>query len=203
MQSFNKTLSTILLALFLLLRPSSASYMRGKASTNTDDNKETTSPTLRGLKIHGRHNISHNRTTTGLLTDGSGHSFDITFYTSTFDYRTGLSAWGTQTRFYSQYNGTGTDGLSDELGTALLSVVDYNYVEGENTTDYLNDNTIKFVFDKGDMVIVEGLYSAELSESDFLFAITGGTNHFVGARGQASIEVDEEEILTWKFYFSH
>lgn len=201
MQPFDKTLSAALLALFLLLRPSSAAYMRGKASTKTDDNKETTT-SLRGLRIHGHHN-SHNDTTAGLLTDGSGHSFDITFYTSTFDYRTGLSAWGTQTRFYSQYNGTGTDGLSDELGTALLSVVDYNYVEGENTTDYLNDNTIKFVFDKGDMIIVEGLYSAELSESDFLFAVTGGTHHFVGARGQASIEVDEEEILTWKFYFSH
>lgn len=213
MKSFNKTLPAFLFALVLLFRPISAAYMRGEASTTatatdstTTNSKEATTG-LRGLKkweMHhsGNHTTHHHRnaeTRPGLLTDNSNHSFDITFYTAAFDHKYGLSAWGTKTTFYHEYNGTGTVGLDDRLGTAYLSVVDYNFVEGENTTDYLNDNTIKFVFDKGDMLVTEGVFSFELLESDFRFAITGGTNHFIGVSGQVSIEIDDQEILTWRF----
>lgn len=215
MKSFNKTLLVVFFALILLFRPSSAAYMRGKTSTTatatdpttTNNNEATTG--LRGLKKwemhHSGNHTTHHRndeTRPGLLTDNSNHSFDITFYTAAFDHKYGLSAWGTKTTFYHEYNGTGTDGLDGQLGTAYLSVVDYNYVEGENTTDYLNDNTLKFVFDRGDMLVTEGVFSFELLESDFRFAITGGTKHFIGSSGQVSIEIDDQEILTWKFYFA-
>lgn len=162
---------SLLLALTLLVCPSAA------ISFEDAPHDEVVAPS-------GRDGV-RNRRTSG---KGGYHDYDLVLYSKVIFDDKAMTA--ETTPFFDEFEGSGVADLTNQIGLAYIISID---VIDDDSTTKLFDYSFKFVFDTGDMLVFTGIIDHDNFDADTsaVFAITGGTEHFIGAKGEVVLDLED------------